>query len=210
MNLLITSHFISYLLPLSIGITTFVFFGIFLFLNHYGFLFNFNSKASIATSLASPQIYMAILLVCFLNFVFDYTIKLFKLYFNDSLSSKLILNKSPIKKGKRSNNSNNNNKINFSKYSKNKHKKRFNSVDNEIEKSNNHLISKSSEKKINFITPNKNYLNLNYIPKISKFQEGANYKNEFYSLKILQNINNKNLNNNNNTNNNIYSSEKSK
>ena len=190
MNILINTHFISYLLPLSIGITTFIAFSIFLILNHYGFFFNFNSKATISTSLASFQIYLTIILISSFTFVCDYALKLIRLYFNNSLSSKLILNRT-IKKKKRP--YLDVSKINSSKNSKNR---MIDSSNVEIEKSNNYLISGNSFNKANIIsTKKKNYLNLNYIPKISRFQEGA-YKNDFYSLKILKDINSsKNLNN---------------
>ena len=198
MNLLINSYFISYILPLSIGITTFCFFFIFLVLNHYGFLFNFNSKATIETSLSSPQIYMTILLISCCNFVYDYTEKLISIYFINSLSSKLLLNKN-MNKRKRS--YSNMTKVNISKISKSK----IIESNIEHEKSNNYLITRNSSNKLNILTPNKkNYLNLNYIPKISRFQEGATYKNDFYSLNILKNISNKsnNIVNNDNNNNN--------
>ena len=190
MNILIESHFISYLLPLSIGITTLALFIIFLVLNHYGFLFNFNSKATIATSMSSIHIYMTILLISCFNFIVDYSYKLLKIYFNNSLSSKLILNKT-VKKSKKS--YYNCSKLNISKYSKNKIKD--NNNNNEHEKSNNYLVSSTSNIKLNITSSNKkNYLNLNYIPKISRFQEGAAYKNDFYSLQILKNISNKSMN----------------
>ena len=92
-------------------------------------------------------------------------------------------------------------KVNISKISKSKI---IESI-NENEKSNNYLITRNSSNKLNILTPNKkNYLNLNYIPKISRFQEGAAYKNDFYSLNILKNISNKsnNIINNDNNNNN--------
>ena len=193
LNILINSHFISYLLPLSIGITTFLLFFIFLVLNHYGFLFNFNSKATIATSLSCPQIYLAIILITCFNFIFDYTAKLIRIYFNHSLSSKLILNKQ-TKKRKKSCSSNG--KLNMSRYN-NKSKVIEITSNCENEKSNNSLMPKvyNSTNRINLITsPNKNFLNLNYIPKIAKYQEGASYKNEFYSLNILKNISNKSIN----------------
>ena len=189
MNLLINSHFISYLLPLSIGITTFFFFFIFLVLNHYGFLFNFNSKATIGTSLCSPQLYMSVILISCFNFVYDYTAKLIRIYFNNSLSSKLILNKA-IRKRKRSYSCTS--KVNISKFSKNII---IESNNNENEKSNNYLMSSNSNNRLNILNPKKkNYLNLNYIPKISRFQEGAAFKNDFYSLNILKNISNKSMN----------------
>ena len=64
------------------------------------------------------------------------------------------------------------------------------SFNNENEKSNNSLMARDSYNKLNLINKNnRNYLNLNYVPKISRIQEGA-YKNDFFSLQILKNINN--------------------
>jgi hypothetical protein len=191
LNILINSHFISYLLPLSIGITTFALFFIFLVLNHYGFLFSFNSKATISTSLSSPQIYLAIILISCFNFIFDYTSKLIRIYFHRSLSSKLILNKQNKKRKKSCSSSG---KLNMSRY--NNKSKVIEITDNfENEKSNNSLMPKTynSCNKLNLINPNKNFLNLNYIPKIAKYQEAASYKNEFYSLNILKNISSKSI-----------------
>ena len=88
----------------------------------------------------------------------------------------------------------NSSKLNISKYSRNKIKEsdNNNNNNNENEKSNNYLISSTSNIKLNITSSSKkNYLNLNYIPKISRFQEGAAYKNDFYSLQILKNISNK-------------------
>ena len=90
-NLLMANNFIVYLLPLTIGITTFLLFIIFLILNHYGVLFSFNSKASIFPSLTSLITYLSIIIVCFFSAILDYTWKLVRIYFNNSLSSKLIL-----------------------------------------------------------------------------------------------------------------------
>ena len=92
-NLLIKSYFIVYLLPISIGITTFFLFIIFLILNHYGFLFQFNSKASIFSSLSSPLLYLSVLVVCCMSFIFDYSAKMITLLMSNSLSSKLILSR---------------------------------------------------------------------------------------------------------------------
>ena len=141
---------------------------------------------------------MTILLISCCNFVYDYTEKLISIYFINSLSSKLLLNKN-TKKRKRS--YSNMSKVNISKISKSK----IIESNIEHEKSNNYLITRNSSNKLNILTPNKkNYLNLNYIPKISRFQEHATYKNDFYSLNILKNISNKNNNivNNDNNNNN--------
>ena len=66
---------------------------IFLILNHYGFLFEFNSKASIFPSLTSPLLYFTIILISSLSFIFDYTFKLVNLLINKSLSSWIFINK---------------------------------------------------------------------------------------------------------------------
>ena len=100
-NLLITNYFIVVYLPLSILITTYLLFFIFLILNHYGLLFEFNSKATIFPSLTSPLIYLTVFLVSCFSIVIDYSFKLFEIFFSNSLSSKLILSESL--KGKRQN-----------------------------------------------------------------------------------------------------------
>ena len=56
-NLLISNSFIAIYLPLSIFVTTFLLFFIFLILNHYGIFFEFKSKATIFPSLTSPILY---------------------------------------------------------------------------------------------------------------------------------------------------------
>jgi magnesium-transporting ATPase (P-type) len=98
-NLLINNYFIVIYLPLSIFITTYLIFFIFLILNHYGLLFKFNSKATIFPSLTSPILYLTLFLVSCFSIVIDYSFKLFELFFSNSLSSKIILNESL--KGKR-------------------------------------------------------------------------------------------------------------
>jgi hypothetical protein len=89
------------MLPLTLGITTFLLFIIFLILNHFGFLFEFNSKASIFPSLSSPLLYLSVILLTSFNFLFDYTFKLIEIFMNKSLSSKLLLTRT-INKGKSS------------------------------------------------------------------------------------------------------------
>ena len=98
MNLLIHSNFIAYILPLSIGITTFLLLIIFLLLNHYGLFFNCNSKASLFVPITSSQFILGIVLVGCYNFVFEYSLKLFRIYFKKSLSSDLVLKNNYLKK----------------------------------------------------------------------------------------------------------------
>jgi magnesium-transporting ATPase (P-type) len=94
MNLVIRSNFIVFFQPIAMGISTFLLFIIFLILNHYGFLFEFNSKASIFPSLSSPLMYFTIILVCCFSLVFDYTFKLINLIRNKNLSYWLFINRS--------------------------------------------------------------------------------------------------------------------
>jgi phospholipid-translocating P-type ATPase (flippase) len=192
LNLLINSSFIAYLLPITIGVTTFLLFIIFLVLNHYGIFFEFNSKASIFTYLKSPLIYLSIFLICSFDFILDYSSKLFKLFLRGSLINKLILKKSFSTNGKM-----NVSKPN-SKHSRNK------DLCSSIydDRSRSILLSKSlkSVNKLKEINNNikdrkRSYFNHNYNSKKlnqpkSKF--GETFKNDFYSLKILKNINNNN------------------
>ena len=101
-NLLIKTNFIVYFLPLSIGITTFLLFIIFLIFNHYGLLFEFNSKASIFPSLSSPLLYLTVIFVSCFSFVFDYSFKMIDLFINNSLSSKLLISEAIKSKRKSS------------------------------------------------------------------------------------------------------------
>jgi len=93
-NLLINTNFITMYLPLSILLTTFLFFFIFLVLNHYGILFEFNSKASIFPSLSSPIFILSVFFISCLITIIDYALKLFNFLFSNSLSSKIIFEKS--------------------------------------------------------------------------------------------------------------------
>jgi hypothetical protein len=152
MNLLIQSHFIVCLLPLSIGITTFLLLIIFLILNHYGLFFNCNSKASLIVPIISSQFILGILLIACINFVFEYSSKIFRIYFNNSLSSELLLKK----------NSKNKDEINnICQYSPNK----ISTIPKEKlkeDKSNISFISKkSSLNKLNLLNQNrKKYLGI--------------------------------------------------
>jgi hypothetical protein len=94
LNILIRSNFMAYLLPLSIGITTFFLFIIFLILNHFGILLQFNSKGSIFPSLSSPLLYLTIILISSLGFILDYSIKLINFLNTKRLASWLLINRS--------------------------------------------------------------------------------------------------------------------
>jgi magnesium-transporting ATPase (P-type) len=137
-NLLINSHYIVYLLPLTILITTFILFIAFMFINHYGILFNFNSKGSIIISLSSPLTFLAIILICSFHFVLDYTGMILNLFLCHSLSNRLILKKLSHKKKKLPNKENQNSSKSVSKFIH----KNGNNINFE-ECSNNYLVQKS-------------------------------------------------------------------
>ena len=65
----------------------------FLVFNHYGIFFEFNSKASIVSSLQSPLLYLSIIFISCFTIIIDYGIKLFNIYFSKSLSSRILLRK---------------------------------------------------------------------------------------------------------------------
>jgi magnesium-transporting ATPase (P-type) len=181
MNLLINSNYIVYYLPLSIGITTFFLYGIFLIINHFGFFFYFNSKASIKLTFSSLLTYLHIILLCFFSFLFDYTNKLLIIYFSKSLSSRLILKRSAKSERKFSHDINK--LMNSKSYKKSSRKKdlKRNSLNYE-DKSKNLLFFKSCHNinniKIKNNTP-KAYNN-------SKYKIGPDYKNEFFSLRLVK------------------------
>ena len=174
LNLLINNNFIVIYLPLSILITTFLLFLSFLVFNHYGIFFEFNSKASIVSSLDSPLLYLSIIFISCLTIIIDYDIKLFNIYFSQSLSSRILLRKI-IQKIKKPSfivnynncssksisnkiNSNNNslkniNKINIINKSKDKISKITNTIINN-QTSNNYLITKSPNYILNKINAN--------------------------------------------------------
>ena len=178
-NLLISNCFIFIYFPLSIIITTFVFFFIFLVLNHYGLVFEFNSKASIFPSLASPILYLAVLLISGFCFVIEYSLKLFVLFFSSRLSSKIILNNSIQKK---KNSSFGMIKSITQSYSRNKNFKRISNANPKI--SNNF---KSRYPKILLKQSNKSLFN-KYQNKLSC--SNGLFRSEISDSKINNNINN--------------------
>ena len=187
-NLMLYTDYIVYLLPLSIGITTFLLFGIFLIINHYGVLFNFNSKASTELSFSSSLIYLNIALICSFSFLLDYTSKLANIFFSEKLSSKIILKKAikPDRKSFYMNKLLNSKSKSYSRPSKKRGQKR-NSI-NIDEKSKNQIISKSPDK-----MKYSNSCQENNTPKAfnnTKYKVGPDYKNNFFSLRLIK-INNK-------------------
>ena len=150
---------------MSIGISTFLLLVIFLILNHYGLFFNYNSKANLIVPIISSQFILGILYIFCLSFVYEFSSKLFRLYFSNSLSSELFLEK----------NEKNDNEVNsINQYYPNKKTIISNSPLEKIneEKSNSSFISKKSSfnnNKLSLINNNnKKYLD---VPKSFKFKD---------------------------------------
>ena len=138
-------------------------------LNHYGIIFEFNSKASIVSSLSSPILYLSIFLILCFSIIIDYSFKLFNIFFSNNLTFRILLKKS-LKKTKKRKNSFAINNISSKSYSnciKYNSKSNSNSNPNENKKhkvrssfnnlgfSSNKLIMKSPHFILNNI--NKNY-----------------------------------------------------
>ena len=189
-NILLTNSFIVIYLPLSILISTFGLFFIFLVLNHYGILFEFNSKASIVSSLSSPILYCSVFFITCLSIVIDYSQKLFNLFFNESLIMRMNLRKAVKKHEKRrssiaamhniSSKSSNNNK-NSIIANKKKSQDLTKSNKEGIEKTSNILLPKSTNyiftkiKKIDFQDSKSNKFQNN--PFTLKFKNNNNVLN---------------------------------
>ena len=172
-NLLINNYFIVIYLPLSILITTFLLFFIFLILNHYGLLFEFNSKATIFPSLTSPLIYLTVFLVSCFSIVIDYSFKLIELFFSNSLSSKLILSESLKEKRQSSTELNNVIPRSYSNYKGSKRKSTVSPF-----RAKNNFITKYRNKRLNL--SNRNVLIQNDIqPNLF-----SNFNNNSYDHKL--------------------------
>jgi len=195
-NLLINCHFIAVYLPLSILTTTFLLFIIFLILNHYGILFEFNSKASIFPSFSSPMFLFTIILISCSVFILDYTLRLFTFFISNSLSSRLFLEKSIRKSRKfsilmRNKNFSNKSYYHFNKnnwsYSYNhKFKNKLSGINN-INK--NISTKKKNKNKIRSSLPNRE-ISTNYLIKSPKYILTAVNNNSF-SNKLEKNSNKK-------------------
>jgi hypothetical protein len=186
---MLTSNYIIFILPLTIILTTFVLFGIFLVINHYGIFFIFNSKASIQLTFGSLSTYLHIFFICSLSFILDYSIKLVNIFFSKSLSSRLILQRALISDRKSFYGINRLfNSKSYSKPNKKKIRKIWTPSYGDKQKSNyfSKSPSKSNNNSIQDNTP-KAFNN-------SKYKVGPDYKNDFFSLRLI-NIN-KNKNNN--------------
>ena len=174
-NLLINNNFIAIYLPITILITTFIFFFSFLILNHYGIFFEFNSKASIFSSLSSPLLYLSVILIFIFSIIIDYSFKLFRLFFSKSLSSRILLSNLLKKhlKNKKSYYFNNNNISS----------KSFSNCNNNGNSNSNNKSSKSKnmDKIKNRNSANNAQISSNIL----------NSKSQFY---ILSNMNNNDMN----------------
>ena len=183
-NLLINNNFIIYLLPLSIGITTFFLFGIFLIINHFGLFFYFNSKASIELTFSSLTTYLHIFLICSFAFLFDYIHRLAVIFFSKSLSSKLMLRRG-VKSARKSSHDINklmNSKSYSNKVSKKKPIKR-NSLNYDGSKS---ILLLRASNKLNTMNEMNNAVNTPKAFNNSKYKVGPDYKNDFFSLRLKQ------------------------
>jgi len=174
-KLIIDSNFIAVYLPLSIFITTFLLFGIFLILNHYGILFEFNSKASIFPSLSSPMFLLTILLISCFGFILDYTLRLFTIFISNSISSRLFLEKSIRKSRKfsilmKNRNASNKSYYHFNKnsYSYSYNHKIINKLSNINNVSKYNYTKTKNKKKIRSSLPN-HEISTNYLIKSPKY-----------------------------------------
>lgn len=181
-NLLINNNFIVYLLPLSIGITTFFLFGIFLIINHFGLFFYFNSKASIKLTFSSLITYLHILIICSIGFLFDYIHKLIIIFFSKSLSSKLMLRRG-VKSSRKS--SHDINKLINSKSYSNKVQKKKPIKRNSLNYDGSKSISLlRASNKLNTMNEMNNTVNTPKAFNNSKYKVGPDYKNDFFSLRL--------------------------
>ena len=179
-NLLINTNFIVYFLPLSIVVTTFILFIIFLILNHYGILLKFNSKASIFPTFCSLIIYLYIIIICFFSIILDYAFRFMNIYFTDSLSSKLMLERTKNVRRKSIFN------INSKSYTRHSKEKRRNSLPMEG-RSKSYLITQGPNKlKLNINCPEKS-------PKVDNNPSNNNIRTENnkkgFSIKCIRKIN---------------------
>ena len=179
-NLLIKTNFITLYLPLSILITTVFLFFIFLILNHYGILFEFNSKASIFPSLSSPIFCLSVFFISCLIIFIDYSLKLFNFLFSNSLSSRIIFEKS-LRKSRQFSSTFMKNNICSKSYSNvnintHSYRDRYNKSCNFVNK--NLKIKKRS--KIRSSLPNKD-ISSNYLIKSKNYILKSLNNNSFYN-----------------------------
>ena len=167
-NLMLITRYIIIALPLIILLSTFVLSFLFFLLVHYGLIFSFNSKASIFSTFTEYKFYLLVFLLGGINFILDYFIKSYGVYFNDGLISEFEKMKAISKNGSKSLSvieSKNNMKFK-SKISENKPKK----TDN-MEKD-----KQGENSKIDFLNNhNNNYLNNSNMKNLQRKDLKKNY-----------------------------------
>jgi hypothetical protein len=98
-HLFFITQYIIFLLPIVTFVSSFLLICFFLLLVHYGLLFDFNSKATIFSSLGNISFYLYLFFILGFNAIFDYCLKVRVFYFDNSLSCEL--EKSIIKEKRR-------------------------------------------------------------------------------------------------------------
>jgi len=184
-NLFVGTNFIIYFLPIVVIITTFLFFIAFLFLVHYGLVFEFNSKASIFGSLCNIKFYLILFGISTFNAVLDYSQKVYKIFFKKSLNGQLELKRAmlTIEEDNR-NDFSINSSVNRSEMQKNNNKshrrKSFLEHGNASRNKNSSFMESSNIKiKTNDINDFNNFNNLNK-------KRGFN-ENNYYMSKVFKN-----------------------
>jgi phospholipid-transporting ATPase len=88
-HLFFITQYIIFLLPIVTFVSSFLLLCSFLLLVHYGLLFDFNSKATIFSSLGNISFYLYLFFILGFNAIFDYCLKVRVFYFDNSLSCEL-------------------------------------------------------------------------------------------------------------------------
>ena len=179
-HLFFITQYIVFILPIIVLITTFLLLFVFLFLVHYGLLFEFKSKASILPSLKNTSFYLYLFFLIGLNFSIDYCLKLKSFYLNNSISSELErirvdYEKKTILK----------NKIRVSKINEVKR-----SISNSVEQSRLSLINNNFKNIINNYDKI-SYFNKNNLSKLTDFKISRIKKVSMTLSKIKNDLNNK-------------------
>ena len=198
-NLFIGTNFIIYYLPIVVIITTFLFFIAFLFLVHYGLIFEFNSKASIFGSLCNIKFYLILFGISTFNAVLDYSHKVYKIFFEKSLNGQLELKRALLTLEENNRNDFSiNSSINKSEMqrdnNKSRHLRKSFLGNGNAHRNKNTSFMESSNIKIKTNEIN-DFSNLNNINQKRGFDE-----NNYYVSKVFKNSNSLSSNNQNKSN----------
>ena len=198
-NLFIGTNFIIYYLPIVVIITTFLFFIAFLFLVHYGLIFEFNSKASIFGSLCNIKFYLILFGISTFNAVLDYSQKVYKIFFEKSLNGQLELKRALLTLEENNRNDFSiNSSINKSEMqrdnNKSRHLRKSFLGNGNAHRNKNTSFMESSNIKIKTNEVN-DFSNLNNINQKRGFDE-----NNYYVSKVFKNSNSLSSNNQNKSN----------